>query len=79
MQVGCRLPSANFLCRIHERTFSLRFLGIILRVLKLEVSVWISQTIGMGVWFFIRGFLLSPLQCTVTALETKRLREFEEV
>jgi hypothetical protein len=28
--------------RIHERTISLRFLGIILRVLRLEVSVWIS-------------------------------------
>ncbi len=26
----------------HERTFTLRFLGIILRVLRLEVSVWIS-------------------------------------
>jgi hypothetical protein len=28
--------------RIHERTISLRFLGIILRVLRIEVSVWIS-------------------------------------
>jgi ribosomal protein S27E len=28
--------------RIHERTITLRFLGIILRVLILEVSVWIS-------------------------------------
>ncbi len=28
--------------RIHERTISFRFLGIILRVLRLEVSVWIS-------------------------------------
>ncbi len=28
--------------RVHERTISLRFLGIILRVLRLEVSVWIS-------------------------------------
>jgi hypothetical protein len=26
----------------HERTIALRFLGIILRVLRLEVSVWIS-------------------------------------
>ncbi len=28
--------------RIHERRISLRFLAIILRVLRLEVSVWIS-------------------------------------
>jgi hypothetical protein len=35
---GGRLPRS----RIHERTVSLRFLGIILRVLRLEVSVWIS-------------------------------------
>ncbi len=28
--------------RIHERTISLMFLGIILRVLRLGVSVWIS-------------------------------------
>jgi hypothetical protein len=28
--------------RIHESTISLRFLGIILRSLRLEVSVWIS-------------------------------------
>ncbi len=28
--------------RIHERTMSLKFLGIILRVLRLEVSVWNS-------------------------------------
>jgi hypothetical protein len=26
---------------IHERLISLRFLGIILRVLRLEVSVWV--------------------------------------
>jgi hypothetical protein len=47
--------ASNTRSRIHERTFSLRFLGIILRVLKLDVSVWISQTIGMGVWF-LSGF-----------------------
>jgi hypothetical protein len=35
--------------------FSLRFLGIILRVLRLEVSVWISETI----WFSM-GFLTFP-------------------
>ncbi len=34
--------------------FSLRFLGIIVRVLRLEVSVWISQYIGKRVWFSIR-------------------------
>jgi hypothetical protein len=28
--------------RIHERPISLRFLGIILRVFRFEVSVWIS-------------------------------------
>ncbi len=28
--------------RIHERTISLKFLGIILRVLRHEVYVWIS-------------------------------------
>jgi hypothetical protein len=28
--------------RIHERTITLRFLGITLKVLRLEVSVWIS-------------------------------------
>jgi hypothetical protein len=33
-----RVPDTR--SRIHERTTSLRFLGIILRVLKLEVSVY---------------------------------------
>ncbi len=51
---------------------SLRFLGIILRVLRFEVSVWISYTVGKGVWeggmVFYKIFLLSPLQCTVTEL-----------
>jgi hypothetical protein len=28
--------------RIHEQILSLRFLGIILRVIRLEISVWIS-------------------------------------
>jgi hypothetical protein len=37
-------------------TITLRFLGIILRVLRLEVSVWISKTIGKGGWFSIRFF-----------------------
>jgi hypothetical protein len=46
---------------IDERTNLLRFLDIILRVLRLEVSVWISETIGKGVWFSIRfsTFLLT--------------------
>jgi hypothetical protein len=40
------------------------FLGIILRVLRLEVSVWISQTIGKWVLFSITfsSFLLYGLQ-----------------
>jgi len=42
------------LFHVHQKpnswcTISLRFLGIILRVLRLEVSVWISQSIGKGV------------------------------
>jgi hypothetical protein len=41
----------------------LRFLSIISRVLRLEVSVWISKTIGKGVPYgFLSGFFLSPLQ-----------------
>jgi hypothetical protein len=32
-----------------------------------------------GCMVFYPVFLLSPLQRTVTALETKRLREFEEI
>jgi hypothetical protein len=43
-----------------------------MRVLRPEVSVSISQVIGMGVWVFYPVFLLSPLQCTVPALETVR-------
>jgi hypothetical protein len=54
----------RFISRIHERTISLKFLGIILRVLRVEVSVWISKTIGKGVWFSIRSssFLLFNVQ-----------------
>ncbi len=64
----------RFISRIHERTIPLRFLGIILRVLRVEVSVWISKTIGKGGGMvFYQVFLLSPLQCTVT--ELKKLRE----
>jgi hypothetical protein len=35
--------------RIHERSIAVRFLGIILRVLRFKVSVWISKTIGKRV------------------------------
>ncbi len=43
------------------------------KVLTLEVSVWISSTIGKGVWFSISfsTFLLYG--------NCKRLREFEEI
>ncbi len=59
--------------RIHERTITLRLLGIILRGLRLEVSVWISKFIGKGVRFSIRfSSLLLYRNC-------KRLREFEEI
>ncbi len=44
-----------------------------MRVLRLEVFVWISETIGKGIWFSIRfsSFLLYR--------NCKRLREFEEI
>ena len=59
--------------RIHERAITLRFLGIILKVLRLEVSAWIILTIGKDVWFSIRfsSFLIYR--------NFKRLREFEEI
>jgi DNA-directed RNA polymerase beta subunit len=41
VEVKCTLLY-EYRSRIHECTNSLRFLGIILRVLRLEVSVWIS-------------------------------------
>jgi hypothetical protein len=45
----------------------MRFLGIILKVLRLEVSVYMGfltrREAGM---VFYQVFLLSPLQCTVT-------------
>jgi hypothetical protein len=46
---------------IHERTISLRFLGIILKVLRLEASEW---TTGKGVLLSIRfsSFLLYSVQ-----------------
>jgi hypothetical protein len=54
--------------RVHERTISFMFLGIIFRVI-----LWISETTGRGVWFSIRfsSFLLYR--------NCKRLLEFEEV
>jgi hypothetical protein len=56
--MGFSIGFSSFLfyrSRIHERTISLRGLCIFLRVLRLEVSVRISYTIGKGVWFSI-GF-----------------------
>jgi hypothetical protein len=71
------------LCKIKlffdELTISLRCLSIILIVLRLEVSVWISLTEGKGVWLSIQVFLLSPLQCNGNCRNFKRLREFEEM
>jgi hypothetical protein len=43
-KVGEKLSESYFeqtLSRIHERTISLRFLCIVLRVFSLEVSIWI--------------------------------------
>ncbi len=63
-----------FLCpelrsRIHERKISLRFPGIIFRVLRLEVSVQIFKTKGLG-YGFLSGFpplsFFFFLLCTVT-------------
>jgi hypothetical protein len=41
--------------RIHERTISLRFLGIILRVLRLEVSVYNAYITNQFQTTFSRG------------------------
>jgi hypothetical protein len=49
-------------------TISLRFLGIILRVLRLEVSVCISSTRDGGIVFYKVPFLLYR--------NCKRLRDF---
>jgi hypothetical protein len=51
---------------IRERVISLRFLGIILRVFRLEVSDFLNHREG-GVVFY-QVFLLSPLQCPVNEL-----------
>jgi hypothetical protein len=58
---------------IHGRTISLRFQGIILRVLRIEVSVWIYREGGFPPF--------PPFCCSVTELlrHCKRLREFEEI
>jgi hypothetical protein len=65
MQILCR-------SRIRERTISLRFPGTILRVLRLEVSVWISYHWERGMVFYqFSSFLLYR--------NGKRLREFEEI
>ncbi len=48
--------------RIHAHSVSLRFLVVILKVLRLEVSIWR----GYG---FLSGFPPSPLQFTGTELE----------
>jgi len=47
------LDKEKTLSRMHEHKvkFWLRFLSIILRVLRLDVSVWISKNIGKKVWF----------------------------
>jgi hypothetical protein len=48
--------------QIHDHTISLRFLGIILRVLRREVSVWISLNHREEGMVFYQVFLLSTLQ-----------------
>ncbi len=48
--------------RIHEQTISLRFLGIILGGLRVEVSVWIFLNHRERGMVFYQVFLLSPLQ-----------------
>jgi hypothetical protein len=70
----------NFRSRIHERTILLRFLGMILRTLRLEVSLYISETIGKGVWFSFRFPPFSfTVNCNWTVEICKRLREFEDI
>jgi len=44
----------------HKRAISMRFLGIILRILRLEISTLISKTIEKGVWF--SSFLLDEVE-----------------
>ncbi len=55
--------------RIHEHTISLKFLGIILRVLRLEVCVMDFINHREGGMVFYQVFLHSPLQCTVSELK----------
>jgi hypothetical protein len=63
-----------------QKPNSMWFLGTILRVLRLEVSIWVSWTIGNGVLFSIRffSFLLYPAK-KLNFRNCKRLREFEEI
>ncbi len=63
--------------RIHERTILLRFLGIILRVLRLEVSLWIFLKHRKGGYGFLSGF--PPFYFLGYSRNCKRLREFEEI
>jgi hypothetical protein len=59
------LAALLYRSRIHERTISLSFLGIILRNLRL-LSFCMEHRKGGLVFYQV--FLLSPLQCTVTEL-----------
>jgi hypothetical protein len=69
--------------RVHERTISFRFLGIILRVLRLEVSVWMDflNHREEELYVFLSGFppfsFYSIQQ--LTSRNCKRLRDFEEI
>ncbi len=49
----------EFSSRIHERRFSFRFLGLILRVLRLKVSVYVQclhyKPVSKGIKFVSRG------------------------
>jgi hypothetical protein len=68
--------------RILGRTISLRLLGLILRVLILEVSVWIYLTTGKRVWFsisFSSFFFYNVSVQWLNCKNYKRLREFEVI
>jgi hypothetical protein len=62
--------------QIHEGTISLRCLGIILRVLRLEVSGMDFLNHEEGGMIFYQVFLLSSL---LNYKNCKRLRELEEI
>jgi hypothetical protein len=84
-EVYLEVSSWVFRNQIHEGTFSLRFLGIILRILQLELFGFLKFRKGGMVFYQV--FPLSPLLCTVTLRKRlceseqicKRLREFEEI